>query len=42
MEEVFADVYYDLLEDQSNTVALNAYTELVDLYLKALRKTSAN
>lgn len=40
MEEVFADVYYDLLEDQSNTVALAAYTELVDLYLRTLRETT--
>ncbi len=40
MEEVFGDVYYDFLEDQSDTIAVAAYIELVELYLQTLRVTT--
>jgi hypothetical protein len=40
MEEVFGDVYYDFLENQSDAVALGAYIELVELYLHVLRETT--
>lgn len=40
MEEVFGDVYYDFLENQTGNLALRAYTELVRLYLQVLRETT--
>jgi hypothetical protein len=40
MEEIFGDVYYDFLENQSDAVALGAYIELVELYLDLLRETT--
>ena len=39
MEQVFADVFYDFTE-RTTTVALNAYIDLVDLYLRVLRETT--
>src|SRR5581483_3168784 len=40
MEEVFKDVFFDFQDAPSNTVALNAYIDLVDLYLVVLRQTT--
>jgi hypothetical protein len=40
MEQVFGDVYYDFLENQTGEIALKAYTELVRLYLQVLRETT--
>ena len=40
MEQVFGDVYYDFLENQTGDIALKAYTELVRLYLNVLRETT--
>lgn len=40
MEEVFKDVSYDFRETPSNDTALNAYIDLVDLYLRVLRETT--
>lgn len=40
MEEVFKDVAYDFREAPSDRVALNAYIDLVDLYLRVLRGTT--
>jgi hypothetical protein len=40
MEEVFKDVYYDFLESPTNPIALNAYIDLVQLYLRVLRETT--
>jgi len=40
MEEVFKDVSYDFRETPDDKVALNAYIDLVDLYLRVLRETT--
>ncbi len=40
MEEVFKDVAYDFRETPTNRDALNAYIDLVDLYLRVLRSTT--
>lgn len=40
MEEVFKDVSYDFRETPGDKVALNAYIDLVDLYLRVLRETT--
>jgi hypothetical protein len=40
MEEVFADVFYDFGEAPTTGVALDAYIDLVDLYLRVLRETT--
>lgn len=40
MEQVFADVFYDFNEAQSDTVMLNAYVDLIDLYVRVLRETT--
>jgi hypothetical protein len=40
MEEVFKDVFYDFSDRPSDAVSLNAYIDLVDLYLRVLRETT--
>ncbi len=40
MEEIFKDVSYDLRETPESSIALNAYIDLVDLYLSVLRSTT--
>jgi len=40
MEEVFKDVSYDFRETPNDAIALNAYIDLVDLYLRVLRETT--
>jgi len=40
MEEIFKDVSYDFRENASDKAALNAYIDLVDLYLRVLRETT--
>jgi hypothetical protein len=40
MEEVFKDVAYDFRETPNDKVALDAYIDLVDLYLRVLRGTT--
>ena len=40
MEEVFKDVAYDFRETPDDKPALNAYIDLVDLYLRVLRGTT--
>lgn len=40
MEEIFKDVSYDFRENPSDKTALNAYIDLVDLYLRLLRDTT--
>jgi hypothetical protein len=40
MEQVFADVFYDFGETPGNRPSLNAYIDLVDLYLRVLRETT--
>lgn len=40
MEEVFSDVFFDFQEDRGNTAALDAYIDLVDLYLRVIRETT--
>lgn len=40
MEEVFKDVYFDFLENPNDATILNAYTDLVNLYLRVLRETT--
>jgi hypothetical protein len=40
MEEIFKDVSYDFRENSSDNAALNAYIDLVDLYLRVLRETT--
>ncbi len=40
MEEVFKDVFFDFQEDNSDTLAREAYIALVDLYLRVLRDTT--
>jgi hypothetical protein len=40
MEQVFADVFYDFIEAQSDTAMLNAYIDLIDLYVRVLRETT--
>ena len=40
MEEVFKDVFFDFQDDLQNQIALGAYIDLVDLYLRVLRETT--
>ena len=40
MEQVFADVFYDFNEAQSDSAMLNAYIDLIDLYVRVLRETT--
>lgn len=40
MEEVFKDVFFDFQDDHTNRVALDAYIDLVDLYLRVLQETT--
>jgi hypothetical protein len=40
MEEIFKDVSYDFRENAGDKAALNAYIDLVDLYLRVLRETT--
>jgi hypothetical protein len=40
MEEVFKDVFFDFQDAPTDAVALNAYIDLVDLYLAVLRQTT--
>ncbi|MGB7686784.1 MAG: hypothetical protein WBL45_13505 [Solirubrobacterales bacterium] len=40
MEEIFKDVSYDFREDTGDSAALDAYIDLVDLYLRVLRETT--
>ena len=40
MEEVFKDVFFDFQDDPNNQVAVDAYIDLVDLYLRVLRSTT--
>jgi hypothetical protein len=40
MEEIFADVFYDFGEAPTSKTALDAYVDLVDLYLRVLRETT--
>src|ERR1700710_2375402 len=40
MEEIFKDASYDFRETPGNKVALDAYIDLVDLYLRILRETT--
>jgi hypothetical protein len=40
MEQVFADVFYDFNEAQSDASMLNAYIDLVDLYVRVLQETT--
>ncbi len=40
MEEIFKDVSYDFRENSGDKAALNAYIDLVDLYLRVLRETT--
>jgi hypothetical protein len=40
MEEVFKDAFFDFQDAPSNAAALNAYIDLVDLYLNVLRQTT--
>jgi hypothetical protein len=40
MEQVFADVYYDFMEAPGDQTALNAYIDLIELYLRVLQETT--
>lgn len=40
MEEIFKDVSYDFRENVGDKAALNAYIDLVELYLRVLRETT--
>jgi hypothetical protein len=40
MEEVFKDVYFDFLENPTDRGILDAYIDLVDLYLRVIRETT--
>lgn len=40
MEEIFKDVSYYFRENVNDKAALNAYIDLVDLYLRILRETT--
>ncbi|MGB7589569.1 MAG: hypothetical protein WBM00_12785 [Solirubrobacterales bacterium] len=40
MEEIFKDVSYDFRENSGDKAALDAYLDLVDLYLRVLRETT--
>lgn len=40
MEEVFRDVFFDFQETPTDRRALNAYVDLIDLYLRVLRETT--
>jgi hypothetical protein len=40
MEEVFKDVFFDFQEDNTDSLARDAYIALVDLYLRVLRDTT--
>jgi hypothetical protein len=40
MEELFKDVFFDFLDAPTNRLALNAYIDLVQLYLRVLRETT--
>jgi len=40
MEEVFADAFFDFQENPGDSRALNAYVDLVELYLRVLRETT--
>jgi hypothetical protein len=36
MEQVFADAFYDFQENSGDQTAVDAYIDLVDLYLRVL------
>jgi hypothetical protein len=40
MEEVFRDAFYDFQETPADRGALNAYIDLIELYLRVLRETT--
>jgi hypothetical protein len=40
MEEIFKDVSYDFREAPTNQAILDAYVDLVELYLRVLRETT--
>jgi hypothetical protein len=40
MEEFFKDVFFDFQEDHTDTLAFDAYIDIVDLYLRVLRVTT--
>jgi hypothetical protein len=40
MEEVFADVFFDFNEAPANRTALNAYIDLIELYVRILRENT--
>jgi hypothetical protein len=40
MEQVFADVFYDFNEAQTSSMMLNAYVQLIDLYMRVLIETT--
>jgi hypothetical protein len=40
MEQVFADVFYDFAENQGGGLSVDAYIDLVELYLRVLRETT--
>jgi hypothetical protein len=41
MEQVFADAFYDFQENSGDQTAVDAYIDLVDLYLRVLRETTS-